>query len=135
MTKPIITDVEMAKNLVEMTYDANLVYEDEFECEFERFKYLFHRDSWIYFNDAERALIREQLYNVFWSIKLVKSDEKNFNDENDDDDTRKFHLLHNPIYTEIKWENECDYYGQSDNFEHINQVYLLRKGLKTYFKK
>ncbi len=80
MTKPIITDVEMAKNLVEMTYDANLVYEDEFECEFERFKHLFHRDGWIYFNDAERALIREQLYNVFWSINLVKIDEKNFND-------------------------------------------------------
>ena len=130
MTKPIITDVEMAKNLVEMTYDANLVYEDEFECEFERFKHLFHRDSWIYFNDAERALIREQLYNVFSSIQLVKSDEKNEND-----DTHKFHLLHNPIYTEIKWENECDDYGQSDNFEHINQVYLLREGLKTYLKK
>ena len=78
MTKPIITDVEMAKNLVEMTYDANLVYEDDFECEYERFQQLFSRDSWIYFNDTERPLIQEQLYNVFWSIQLVKFDEKNF---------------------------------------------------------
>jgi hypothetical protein len=135
MTKPIITDVEMAKDLVEMTYDANRVYEHDYECEYERFQHLFSRDSWVYFNDDERHLIQKQLYNVFWSIQLVKSDEKNFNDENDNDDTHKFHLLHNPIYTEIKWENECDYYGHSDNFEHINQVYLLREGLKTYLKK
>jgi len=37
MTKPIITDVEMAKDLDEMTYRAILAYEDEFEGEFERF--------------------------------------------------------------------------------------------------
>ena len=133
MTKPIITDVEMAKNLVEMTYDANLVYEYDFECEYERFQQLFSRDSWIYFNDTERPLIQEQLYNIFWSIQLVKFDEKNFNDENDD--TQKFHLLHNPIYNEIKWEKDCDYYGQSVNVDHINQVYLIREGLKTYLKK
>ena len=134
MTKAVITGIEMAKNLVEMTYDAPNVYGDEIDDEFEQFQKLFRRDNRMYFTDAERKLIQEQLYNVFWSIRLVRTDEKNLNGEINV--ANKYHLIHNPIYAEIKWENECRY-GQSHSgkFEHINQVYLLREGLKTYLRK
>jgi len=134
MKKAVIVDVEMAKNLVEMTYDAPHVYGDEFDDEFEQFQKLFRRDNHMYFTDAERKLIQGQLYNVFWSIQLVRTDEKNLNDESNV--AYKYHLGHNPIYAEIKWEKECES-GQSHSgkFEHINQVYLLREGLKTYLRK
>ncbi len=134
MTKPVITCVEMAKNVVEMTYDAPIVYGDEFDDEFEQFQKLFRRDNHMYFTYAERKLIQGQLYNVFWSIQLVRTDEKNLNDESNV--VHKYHLEHNAIYAEIKWEKEYRY-GQSHSgkFEHINQVYLLREGLKTYLRK
>jgi hypothetical protein len=76
MTKAVITGVKMAKNLAEMTYDAPNVYGDEFDDEFEQFQKLFRRDNHMYFTEAERSLIQEQLYNVFWCIKLVRADEK-----------------------------------------------------------
>ena len=134
MTKPIIVDVEMAKNLDEMTYDATSVYDDEFDDEFDRFQKLFGRDKHMYFNDAERELIQAQLYNVFWCIKLARSGENPLSDENEV--ACKYHLIHNPIYDEIKWKNECET-GQSlcGKVEHINQVYLMREGLKTYLRK
>jgi len=138
MAKPIITNVEMAKNLVEMTYDAPSVYEDEFEgdidCEFKRFQKLFGRDKHMYFNDAECELVQGQLYNVFWCIKLVRFGENPLSDENEV--AREHHLIHNPIYDETKWKNERES-GQSRcvKFEHINQVYVLREGLKRYLRK
>lgn len=120
----------MANNLVEMTYDAPHVYDDEFK----RFQNLFRRDKHMYFNDAERELVQGQLYNVFWCIKLVRFGENPLNSENEV--ARKYHLIHNPIYAEIKWKNECET-GQSlcGKIEHINQVYLMREGLNTYLRK
>ena len=138
MTKPIIVDVEMAKNLDEMTYDAPSVYEDEFEgdidCEFKRFQKLFGRDKHMYFNDAERELVQGQLYNVFRCIKLARSGENHISDEYKV--AREHHITYNPIYDETKWENECES-GQSrcGKVEHINQVYVLCEGLNTYLRK
>ena len=48
MTKAVITGIEMAKNLVEMTYDAPNVYGDEIDDEFEQFQKLFRRDNRMY---------------------------------------------------------------------------------------
>ena len=64
----------------------------------------------------------------------TQSDENNLNDESNV--AHKYNLDYNPIYAEIKWENESNS-GQSHSgkFEHINQVYLLREGLKTYLRK
>ena len=125
----VITNIEMAKKLVEMTYDATLVYDDAYE----QFQKLFGRDSHMYFTDAEREAIREQLYNVFWAILLIRSaDEKNRN--GDDTPQHKHHRAYNAIYGEIKWESEC-MEGRCGKFEHVNQVYLLREGLKRYLRK
>jgi len=128
----VITNVEMAKNLVEMTYDAPLVYEDEIgDDAYEQFEKLFGRDSHMYFTDAEREAIRGQLYNVFWAILLIRAYEKN---QNNDDTQHKYHRAYNAIYGEIKWESEC-VEGRCGKFEHVNQVYLLREGLKIYLRK
>ena len=124
----------MANNLVEMTYDAPHVYDDEFDDEFKRFQNLFRRDKHMYFNDAERELVQGQLYNVGWTIKLARSGEKPLSDENKV--AREHHITYNPIYDETKWKNECES-GQSrcGKVEHINQVYVLCEGLNTYLRK
>jgi len=114
MSSPIITNVEMAKNLVKMYYDANLIYEDEFDCEYERFKKLFERDGWVYFDESERILIHKNVYNVFCAIQFINSDKN----------------IENPIYEDIKWENDLE---TELKLERRNQITLLREGLKISF--